>query len=432
LRVFKAKSKRYDRLILMQICLLSYRAYKYSGGQGIYVRYLSRALQRLGHSVDVVAGPPYPELADGINLIKLPSLDLYRLPEKRRYFINPMRLNTWPNFVEWLGECSGIFTEPHTFGMRAQNMFRQDGHLKKYDIVHDNQCITEGILKIRQMGIPMVTTIHHPITIDRALALKASNSAYRSWGIRRWYSFADTQIKVAHRLSHFITDSEHSLQEIMSSFSLPRERFRIIYCGVDTDVFREQPDSERPGNRILVINSGDTPLKGLKFLLEAVAELRKTRAVELTIVGEPLVKGYTEGLIEALCLGDCTQYTGKIDTDKLVGHYSSATMLVVPSIYEGFGLPAAEAMACGTPVISTTAGALPEVVGDAGILVPPGDTGALVKSIESLLDDEAKRKELGARGMERVKRLFNWDNAARQTADYYREAIESQVTIKVG
>ena len=416
----------------MQICLLSYRAYKYSGGQGIYVRYLSRSLQRLGHSVDVVAGPPYPELADGINLIRLPSLDLYRLPEKRRYLINPMKLNTWPNFVEWLGECSGCFTEPHTFGMRAYNMFRQDGHLKKYDIVHDNQCVTEGMLKIRQMGMPLVTTIHHPITIDRELALKASDSAYRSWGIRRWYSFADTQIKVARRLTHFITDSQHSLQEIMSSFGLPRERFKIIYCGVDTDTFREQPGSTRPANRILVINSGDTPLKGLKYLLEAVAELRKTRAVELTIVGEPLVNGYTEGLIEGLGLGDCTHYAGKIDTNSLVSQYSSATMLVVPSIYEGFGLPAAEAMACGTPVISTTAGALPEVVGDAGILVPPGDTGALVESIKSLLDDEAKRKELGARGVERVKRLFNWDNAATQTADYYREAIESQIKIKVG
>jgi glycosyltransferase involved in cell wall biosynthesis len=410
----------------MHICLLSYRGYKFSGGQGIYVSYLSRALQKLGHSVDVVAGPPYPDLADGINLIKLPSLDLYRLPESRRYLINPLKLNTWPNFVEWLGECSGIFTEPHTFGMRVYDMFRQDGHLKKYDIVHDNQCVTRGMLKIRQMGMPLVTTIHHPITIDRELAVKASNSAYRSWGIRRWYSFADTQIKVARSLTHFITDSQHSLQEIMSSFGLPAERFKIIYCGVDTEVFRQQAGSKRLANRILVINSGDTPLKGLKFLLEAVAELRKTRAVELTIVGEPLVKGYTEGLIEGLGLGDCTKYTGKIDIDSLVGRYCTATMLVVPSIYEGFGLPAAEAMACGTPVISTTAGALPEVVGDAGILVPPGDTGALVESIKSLLDNETKRREMGIRGAERVKRLFNWDNAATQTADYYREAIGSQ------
>ncbi|MCX6005475.1 MAG: glycosyltransferase, partial [Chloroflexi bacterium] len=149
----------------MRICLLSYRAYEYSGGQGVYVRYLSRSLQKLGHEVDVVAGPPYPDLVEGIKLIKLPSLDLYRFPEYRRYFINPLKLNTWPNFVEWVGECSGFFTEPLTFGMRAHNMFRQNGHAGKHDIVHDNQCITEGILRIKQMGMPMVTTIHHPITI---------------------------------------------------------------------------------------------------------------------------------------------------------------------------------------------------------------------------------------------------------------------------
>jgi len=205
----------------MRVCLLSYRAYKYSGGQGIYVRYLSQSLQKLGHEVDVVAGPPYPDLVEGINLIKLPSLDLYRFPEYRRYFINPLWLNTWPNFVEWVGECGGFFTEPATFGMRAYNMFRQNGHLGKYDIVHDNQCMTDGILKIKQLGKPMVTTIHHPVTIDRRLALKAARSFINALGIRRWYAFVDTQIKVASQLSHFITDSEHSLREITESFSLP-------------------------------------------------------------------------------------------------------------------------------------------------------------------------------------------------------------------
>ena len=384
----------------MRVCLLSYRAYKYSGGQGIYVRYLSQALQKLGHEVDVVAGPPYPDLVEGIKLIKLPSLDLYRFPELRRYFINPLWLNTWPNFVEWIGECGGFFTEPTTFGMRAYDMFRQNGHLGKYDIVHDNQCMTDGILKIKQLGKPMVTTIHHPVTIDRRLALKAARSFINALGISRWYAFVDTQIKVASQLSHFITDSEHSLREITESFSLPADRFKIVYCGVDQDIFREEPGAVRPDNRILVINSGDTPLKGLKYLMEAVAEIRKTRNIELVIVGTPMRKGFTEGVIKDLGLGDCVKYTGKIDTDELVHYYSSATMLVVPSIYEGFGLPAAEAMSCGTPVISTTAGALPEVVGDAGILIPPGDTRAIVEAVTGLLDNENKRKLMGVSGKE--------------------------------
>jgi len=416
----------------MRICLLSYRAYKYSGGQGIYVRYLSQALRKLGHEVDVVAGPPYPDLVEGVNLIKLPSLDLYTLPEHRRFAINPGKLNTWPNFVEWIGECGGFFTEPVTFGMRAYNMFRQNGHAKKYDIIHDNQCITQGILKIRQLGIPMVVTIHHPITIDRDLALKASKSLWQSMGIRRWYSFAETQIKVANRLSHFITDSQNSLREIMENFGLPADRFKVIYCGVDSETFKEVPGSKRFESRILVINSGDTPLKGLKFLLEAVAGLRRERDVELVIVGKPMKDGYTEGLIQELKLGDCVTYAGKVDTSELVRHYSEASMLVVPSVYEGFGLPAAEAMSCGTPVVSTTAGALPEVVGDAGILVPPKDTRAIVQAVGTLLDDKNKRRQLGAMGRERVLKLFNWDNAAEQTAEYYREAIEHQAGVKAG
>jgi glycosyltransferase involved in cell wall biosynthesis len=415
----------------MRICLLSYRGYKYSGGQGIYVRYLSSSLQKLGHDVEVVAGPPYPDLVEGINLVKLPSLDLYTLPEYRRFVISPARLNTWPNLVEWLGECGGFFTEPHTFGMRAYSMFRHNGHQRKYDIVHDNQCITDGILKIKQLGIPLVATIHHPITIDRDLAIKASRSLWQSLGIRRWYSFVDTQIRVSRELSHLITDSQHSLGEITHDFHLPADKFRVIYCGVDNGIFSETPGAVREKNRILVINSGDTPLKGLKFLLEAVAELRKERPVELVIVGTPMKDGYTEGVIEELKVGDCVSYTGKIETAELVSHYSRATMLVVPSIYEGFGLPAAEAMACGTPVISTTAGALPEVVGDAGILIPPGDTRAMMHAMQTLLNDENRRRQLGALGKERVVRLFNWDNAAKETAEVYRAAIEKQAHIKV-
>ncbi len=409
---------------------MSYRAYKYSGGQGIYVRYLSQSLQKLGHEVDVISGPPYPDLADGINLIKLPSLDLYRFPEIRRYFINPLWLNTWPNFVEWVGECTGCLTELKTFGMRAHDLFRKNGHSKKYDIVHDNQCISEGILKINEMGIPLVTTIHHPITVDRALALQAAKSPLKKLGIKRWYSFVDMQIKVASQLSHFITDSQMSLREILDGFNLKAEQFKVIYCGVDQDIFKENRQGPRHAGRILVINSGDTPLKGLRFLMEAVAELRKTREIELVIVGEPMHNGYTQGLMRSLKLEDCARYTGKIDTKELVNYYSSATMLVIPSQYEGFGLPAVEAMACGTPVISTTAGALPEVVGDAGILIPAGDTRAIIESVTALLDDENRRRELGEKGRQRVARLFNWDNTARETADYYKEAIDVQRSAK--
>lgn len=410
----------------MQICLLSYRCYPYSGGQGIYVHYLSRCLRELGHDIDVIAGPPYPELDDGINLIKLPSLDLYSLPERERFLINPGRLNSSPNIVEWMGECCGFFTEPLTFGMRAYKFLRNGNRYKKYDVIHDNQSLSYSMLKIQKLGVPVVTTIHHPIIIDRDLAVKAARSLWQSMGIRRWYAFANIQLKVAKQLSHFITGSQNSYRQIIDIFKLPKDSLRVIYDGVDSSVFSRAPETKRAVNRLLVINSGDTPLKGLKYLLEAVAALKLERKIQLTVVGKPMKNGHTQGLVDSLGIADCVTHLGQITTDELVKHYSTATMVVVPSVYEGFGLPAAEAMCCKTPVISTTAGALPEIVGDAGILVPPADTRALAEAISNLLDNPDRCRDLGEMGHRRVVDMFNWKNTAIQTAEVYREAIESQ------
>jgi glycosyltransferase involved in cell wall biosynthesis len=413
----------------VRICLLSYRCYRYSGGQGIYVRYLSRYLRELGHDIEVISGPPYPELDDGIKLIKLPSLDLYSLPEKQRFFLNTRKLSSLPDFTEWLGACGGFFTEPMTFGMRAYSFLSNNKQYKKYDVIHDNQSLSYSILKIKKLGVPMVTTIHHPITIDRDLALKAAKSSWEKMGIRRWYSFANMQLKVAKKLSHFITGSQNSYHHIIDIFKLPKDSLRVIYDGVDGSVFTRVPEVTRSENRLLVINSGDTPLKGLKYLLEAVAALRSERKIELMIVGKPIKNGYTQGLVDSLGIADCVTHLGQVDTTELVRHYSIAAMVVVPSVYEGFGLPAAEAMCCNTPVISTTAGALPEIVGDAGILVPPADTGALAKAIGNLLDNPDRRRHLGEMGHRRVMQMFNWKNTAKNTADVYKEAIEYQYSV---
>ncbi len=407
----------------MHICLLSYRCYRYSGGQGIYVRYLSRFLKDLGHHVDVIAGPPYPELDEGIDLIKLPSLDLYTLPERQRLFISPTKLNSTANVVEWLGESCGFFTEPLTFGMRAYNYLQNGGRYKKYDVIHDNQSLSYSIPKIERLGVPVVTTIHHPIAIDRDLAVKAAESLWKKMGIKRWYAFASMQIKVAKKLSHFITGSQNSYRQILDVFKLPKENLRVIYDGVDTSVFHNMPDVERSKNHLLAINSGDVPLKGLKYLLEAVASLKAEHPVRLTIVGKQMKNGYTQGMIDSLGIADCVTHLGHVDTADLVRHYSSATMVVVPSVYEGFGLPAAEAMCCRTPVISTTAGALPEIVGNAGVLVPPADSEALVKAISGLMNNPERRRQLGEMGYRRVTSMFNWKNTALQTTEVYQEAI---------
>ena len=244
-------------------------------------------------------------------------------------------------------------------------------------------------------------------------------------GILRWYAFANMQIKVSKKLSHFITGSQNSYRLIIDIFKLQKDSLRVIYDGVDTRVFNRAPEIKRSTDSLLTINSGDIPLKGLKYLLEAVAALRQERKIKLTIVGKQLKNGYTKGLIDSLGIADCVTQLQQIDTAELVRQYSTATMVVVPSVYEGFGLPAAEAMCCGTPVISTTAGALPEIVGDAGILVPPADTGALVKAIADLLDDPDRRRLFAEMGYERVTKMFNWKNTAAQTAEVYRQAIAS-------
>jgi glycosyltransferase involved in cell wall biosynthesis len=413
----------------MRVCLLSYRSYRYSGGQGIYLRYLSRSLHDLGHEVDIVSGPPYPDLDDGIRLIKLPSLDLYSIPPNRRLLINPSKLNTLPNLVEWLGVMSGYFSEPLTFGMRAYGLIHNSGN-KKYDIVHDNQTMAYGILKIQKLGYPVVETIHHPVTIDRDLAVKSTTSLKDKLGLRRWFSFINMQIKVARRLSHIITVSQTACQHIAKNFGISEDKLRVVYNGMDTEIFSPSLKVNHIENRLLVVISRDTAVKGLRYILEALAILRQKHNLELIVVAKETDNSTTQELITNLAIKDYVKFIDEIDTTELVNQYRLASIVAIPSIYEGFGLPAAEAMACGTPVVSTTAGALPEIVGDAGILVPPADAKALAEAISALVGSPTKRKHLSEIGRKRIVQMFNWRNTAQRTADVYAEAIEFQNYLK--
>ncbi|MCK9229746.1 MAG: glycosyltransferase family 4 protein [Syntrophales bacterium] len=406
----------------LSICLLTYRGNPTSGGQGVYIRYLGRALRDLGHRVTVISGPPYPELDDGVILEKLPGLDLYNpdhlfKPEKPSDLLVPI------NQLEFLIMSLGGFPEPLTFGWRVFHYFR----IKKprFDVVHDNQCLSYGILGLPLLGYPTLATIHHPITVDRDMELRAAFSRFKKFKIRRWYSFLKMQKRVARRLEPIITVSECSKWDISRDFRAASGRFRVVPNGINTDFFYPLPKIRRAGNSILVTNSADTPLKGLRYLLEALASIRKHRKVKLTVVGKPKKNGTIERMVQDLSLCDCVTFTGRIKYEEFAGYYAKATMAVIPSLYEGFGMPAGEAMACGVPIISTTGGALPEVVGDAGILVPPGDSAALERAIVDLLDNPGKRRKLGKAGLQRVRDSFTWRHAALKTTDIYREAIDA-------
>jgi len=403
----------------LRICLLSYRSNPHCGGQGVYLKNLSQAVNALGHKVDVVSGPPHPKLDDGITVSYLPGLDLYNPEDPFRVptlaeLVNPI------NFIEWLGVSSMGFPEPFTFGLRAYHFLRTK--IQKYDVIHDNQSLSYGVWALSKLK-PTVATIHHPITVDRKIAVQSETSPWKKMKQWRWYSFVGMQKRVARRLSHFITVSKAAQNDIRRDFKIPANKFRIVPNGIDTNVFYPLSGIERKKNRIIVTNSADTPLKGLYYLLRSVAELTATRSIRLIVVGEPKENGTIRNLISKLGIEKSVQFTGRIDHLEFVKEYAKAMLAVVPSVYEGFGLPAGEAMACGVPVISTTGGALPEVVGDVGMLVPPADSAALTKAIATLLDNPVHATELGRQGLKRVQQNFTWEKAAEKTIAAYREAI---------
>ena len=404
----------------LRICLLSYRSKPHSGGQGVYIRHLSRALKDLGHHIDVISGPPDPLLDEDIPLIQLPCLDLFN-PEDPFRIPTLRELSEPLNFIEWMGISTFGFPEPFTFGLRAYLFLRN--RFDQYDIIHDNQSLSYGVWMMKKFK-PTIATIHHPVTIDRGIDIKSTTASLRKMEHLRWYSFIGMQKRVSRSLSHIITVSESARNDIRRDFQIPTHKFRIIFNGINTDRFYPVPGIKRDSHHIIVTNSADIPLKGLHYLLTAVAEILKTRSIKVTVIGSPKKNGTIEKLVAKLGIGPFVRFTGWITQDQFVQLYAKATLAVVPSVYEGFGFPAGEAMACEVPVISTTGGALPEVVGDAGVLVPPADPGALVKAICSLLDHPERAKALGKAGYQRVQDHFTWKKAAEKTVETYREAID--------
>jgi glycosyltransferase involved in cell wall biosynthesis len=274
------------------------------------------------------------------------------------------------------------------------------------------------------MGLPLVTTLHHPITSDLRIALSAARHPWERLLIRRWHSFLRMQTKVVRRLHNIVTVSDCSRQDIARDFGLQPAGVSVVHNGIDTEVFRPLESVERNPLRLMATCSADAPLKGLRYLLKAYARLlREFPGLELLVVGRPRPGGKTEKLVRRLGIADRIRFVTDISTEQMVRYYAEASVAVVPSVYEGFGLPAGEAMACGVPVVSTDGGALPEVVGDAGVIVPVRDADALAAAIAGLLRDAARREDLSRRGRKRIEELFCWRVCARQMADYYRRVI---------
>ena len=408
----------------LRIAYLAYRGNPHSGGQGVYTRYLTKELAALGHTVEVFGGQPYPVLEEGVGFTPVPSLDLYRQPDPFRV-PHPREFKSRIDGLEFALMCTAGFPEPLTFSLRLKRVLAS--RRNDFDVIHDNQCFGSGLLDLVDDGWPLVATLHHPITVDRDLELAAAPHVFRRMTLRRWYGFLRMQMKVARQVPRIITVSESSKRDVVDQMGVKAEQLHVVPIGVDHERFRRLPGVDRVPGRLMTTASADVPLKGLVPLLEAVAKVRTERHVELVVVGKPRRQTRVMQTIERLGLGPTVKFVSGVSDDDIVRLYNEAEVAVVPSLYEGFSLPAIEAMACGTPLVATTGGALPEVVGpsgQAGLLVAPNDPGALAGALAQALDDAELRARLGAAGQARVLERYTWRKCAEGCVDNYFALLE--------
>jgi glycosyltransferase involved in cell wall biosynthesis len=411
----------------LRIAWLVYRGNPHCGGQGVYTRYLARELSALGHEVTVFSGPPYPELDDPGQLVEVPSLDLYR-PDNPFRVPRPSEFHDSIDAREFAIMCGAGFPEPYSFSLRARRLLRD--RRADFDIVHDNQCLGTGLLGMMGDGWPVLATLHHPITVDRDLDLAHAPNAWRRFTLRRWYGFLDMQMTVARQMPRVVTVSESSKRDIVAQMGVRADRLHIVPVGVDPEIFHPMPAVARVPGRLMTTTSSDVPMKGLIPLLEALAKVRTERPdAHLVIIGKPKDKSRIPGVIERLGLQDAVEYVSGVTTERIVDLYAESEVAVVPSLYEGFSLPAIEAMACGVPLVATTGGALPEVVGtheETGLLVPPDDPGALAAMMLRALGDAALRARVGAAGRARALDRFTWRATAAGTVENYRALLDER------
>ncbi|MSO79681.1 MAG: glycosyltransferase family 1 protein [Acidimicrobiia bacterium] len=412
----------------LRIAYLVYRGNPHCGGQGVYTRYLAKELTELGHEVTVFSGQPYPELVHPEQLVKVPSLDLYR-PENPFRVPWPWEFKTTIDMREFAIMCGAGFPEPYSFSMRARRLLKD--RRADFDLVHDNQCLGRGLIKMMETdGWPVLGTLHHPITVDRDLDLSHASSAWRRFTLRRWYGFLKMQMEVARAIPRHVTVSQSSRRDIAAQMGVPIEHLHVVPVGVDATVFGPRPHIARVPGRLMTTASADVPMKGLAPLLESLAKVRtEMPEAHLVVIGKPKAKSRIPGLIDRLGLNDAVEFVSGVTTERIVELYAEAEVACVPSLYEGFSLPAVEAMACGVPVVGTTGGAVPEVIGtdgETGLLVPPGDPEALAAALRRMLGDPTLRARVGAAGKVRALEKFTWRATALGTVEHYRALLSER------
>jgi glycosyltransferase involved in cell wall biosynthesis len=412
----------------LKIAYLTYRGKPHVGGQGVYTRHLTKALVDLGHTVEVFSGQPYPVLDERITMHKLPSLDLWNEQYPGR-FPAYWEVKSKGDLAETLSHLKGTFGEPLGFSVRVLDALKK--RQREFDLVHDNQCLGYGILGIEKI-IPTIVTLHHPITRDRALEMEHQTKRSKKRSIGRWYGFVKMQGRVASRMPRVVVVSENSIKDIHADMGVSLDRMRLVPVGVDPELFVPMPHVTRRPGRLITTASADVALKGLSYLLEAMAKLRTERDVTLTIIGKPR-EGASNDLIDRLGLRPHIEFVSGVSDERIVELYAEAELAVVPSLYEGFSLPAIEAMSTGICLVATDGGALPEVTGRDGDTVlqcKAGDVEALTTAIRRGLDDADLRARVGAAGRTRVVERWSWKHCAQLTVDQYREVLAMPANVQ--
>ena len=385
---------------------MSYRSAPFGGGQGIYVYELSKALNNIGHNVDVISGPPYPELIADIELIKLPGLNLFstfKFRERLKIFFHTKNksLDDWYEFSSTL---MGGFPELQTFGNRAK-IFLSD---KNYDAVIDNQSISFGMIDI-QKSKPLIEIMHHPISKDYFYDLKFARGLVQRLSKMRWFSFLKMQKKVAKQIKVVVTPSLNSKQDIHHDFKVPMQNIQVIPNGIDFNTFCALPNIVPRANGVITTASADVPLKGLDFSLHAIARLKSEYPdINLTVIGSPRAEGHTERLIKRLKLEEQVSFKTNLTKEEITHEYAKSSVAVVSSLYEGFGFPVGEAMACATPLVATNVASIPEITGSFAQLIPAEDEEAIYQGIKNIFQSPQKYKIQAELGRQHIIENFNW------------------------
>jgi len=391
----------------LNIAILSYRSAQFGGGQGVYIRDISLALKLKGHNVDVISGPPYPNLHDGINLIKLPGLNLFEtfsFRDRLKKFLKKKN-KKFEHYYEFFSVLLGGFPEPKTFGKRANRYLKLNNH---YDLIIDNQSLSYGMIDI-QKRFPFIEIIHHPITFDYKYELSSSRKIKYRISRHRWYSFLKMQKKVAPYIKRIITPSKSSKQGIVDEFNCKKANITVINNGIDTNEFSPVNKVTRNEFRLITTASADVPLKGLDFSLKALKKLKKDFPnMHLIVIGLIKKGGHTEKLIKKLGLENDVTFKSNLTKNEIKDCYSKSSIAIVSSLYEGFGYPVIEAMSCEVPLIATNVSSIPELTSEFAKLVDPKNEEMIYQSVKDILAEYDKYKKIAIKGRQHVIKNFNW------------------------